>query len=716
MSDLRATLRAFTEAWTSGRMRVGEASFEAGLTDPTKGIHNSRQTTRVGARRPDRAGMPAGARPTTFEGARLSTRQIMGVEELPHRDRRVPASGGGGAAPVTLPSGLPFRVASKVAYAKGAQPAFFKIISGAAGRGRAGALFNYLGTREDPETGEKVDIELTTQDGRTVDGKAARASLLDEWEDLFDEARPAIDVWRMSIGIHASGPLDRAAVGDLVGEAIGADRRFVYAVRDHGEGAHTLTVAMSTKRAEKSGRGLDEMHDAFVAAVKRRGETLTFTSSDGSGRGFAGIKHQLDRFAHGDFGDAYGDDGATFEASRSRAEAAAWAKAVGRSRPNDVIHTVFSARPGTDAAAFRRAVLSTLDENFGGFRFVVAGHDDKRHVHIHAVIQTRNAAGERLRVSKGDLDRIRSTLAEKARDEGIAMVHMTRADLASAPPYTRQEAAAVREGRAGPRTTERVRAKTADAGATVVPPGDTVRRKAAVKEWRAAADHLMDEVPRDDGALAAVTRMFRKFAVNDNDRDTEQATSRRRPTVVERSNGILKEAMKAMSEAETLPDLMAATWRAHESIERLAEMAAPEDAVKLREQSAELARLANAQAALMQAELKEAAAAQTARMTDPDTPAGQAAQRELSRDAEELHRAAVNASIEAGNQDPGIAVTDPTDRKVHRIAEDERAIARTALEKAERDGASAEEISRLKAAYGATLRKPEPEPDREAGL
>ncbi len=115
-------------------------------------------------------------------------------------------------------------------------------------------------------------------------------------------------------------------------------------------------------------------------------------------------------------------------------------------KPRDVFHVVFSARAGTDPERFLVAVEATLDRAFAGHPWVVAPHDDRRHVHVHALILARGAEGRKLDPRIPDLHRYRETLAEAAREHGIAMT-ATRRERAAARPYTLAQARLVERER-----------------------------------------------------------------------------------------------------------------------------------------------------------------------------------------------------------------------------------------------------------------------------
>ncbi|TJW46819.1 MAG: hypothetical protein E5X65_36410, partial [Mesorhizobium sp.] len=136
----------------------------------------------------------------------------------------------------------------------------------------------------------------------------------------------------------------------------------------------------------------------------------------------------------------------------------------GRERRN-AYHLLFSARAGTDANAVMAAARAVLEERASGYKFVLAHHKDTKHVHIHAMVQARSADGERLKFYKPDLVAWRETFAEKARENGIAMVATRRMDHAMTRPFTKEHAGAYSRAQSDPRyqvsarTVERVEAK-----------------------------------------------------------------------------------------------------------------------------------------------------------------------------------------------------------------------------------------------------------------
>ena len=92
-----------------------------------------------------------------------------------------------------------------------------------------------------------------------------------------------------------------------------------------------------------------------------------------------------------------------------------WKRALRSREQRDAAHIILSAKPGTDPEAFLDAARATLRREFSGHAFVFALHTDRKHLHVHAVVQMTNAHGERIDPKIPDLRRWRETMAEEAR-------------------------------------------------------------------------------------------------------------------------------------------------------------------------------------------------------------------------------------------------------------------------------------------------------------
>ncbi|WP_292241971.1 relaxase/mobilization nuclease domain-containing protein [Mesorhizobium sp.] len=110
--------------------------------------------------------------------------------------------------------------------------------------------------------------------------------------------------------------------------------------------------------------------------------------------------------------------------------------------PRNVYHVLFSGRAGTDARALLRAAENVLAEKSPDHKWAIAHHPETGHVHVHAMILARSESGRQLHFSKADLYDWRAAYAEKAREEGIAMVATSRMDFAATRPFNMRQAGA----------------------------------------------------------------------------------------------------------------------------------------------------------------------------------------------------------------------------------------------------------------------------------
>lgn len=364
-------------------------------------------------------------------------------------------------------------VAARAGYAAGAQPAVFKVMPNPPSTKEAAArLINYLGTRED-EKGEKHDIEIFDDDGQVLATGAARKAFLETFCETFEP--PLENTNFIEVRFELSGDVTDADLGEALNKAFGP-KPFVYSRNDETvevyahveERAGPLAKVLAggrdnsrSKALEKIEARLDEAMDA--AGVTAKAEVTAAVGQEPK------AKYFLQKFirTHKDVRDA---NGGPVRGAKNPAKAAVsvyeqWRPQLsGRERRN-AYHLLFSARAGTDANAVMAAARTVLEERAPGYKFVLAHHNDTKHVHIHAMVQARSADGERLKFYKPDLVAWREAFAEKARDNGIAMVATRRMDHAMTRPFTKEHAGAYYRSQRDPRyqvsakTIERVEAK-----------------------------------------------------------------------------------------------------------------------------------------------------------------------------------------------------------------------------------------------------------------
>ncbi|RUW69877.1 hypothetical protein, partial [Mesorhizobium sp. M1E.F.Ca.ET.063.01.1.1] len=141
--------------------------------------------------------------------------------------------GGGGGRSGALPSTRRFAratrearaVAARAAYAAGAQPAVFKILSSAANGKQAGALLAYIGTRAN-EQGEKRDIEIFTDSGQGLANAQDRRGFLHQVTETFQAQLENTNF--IEVRFELAGDVTDDALGQALNGAFGS-KPFVYA-------------------------------------------------------------------------------------------------------------------------------------------------------------------------------------------------------------------------------------------------------------------------------------------------------------------------------------------------------------------------------------------------------------------------------------------------------------------------------------------------------
>ncbi|MER9934279.1 relaxase/mobilization nuclease domain-containing protein [Mesorhizobium sp. M0088] len=364
-------------------------------------------------------------------------------------------------------------VAARAGYAAGAQPAVFKVMPNPPSTREAAArLLNYIGKRED-EKGEKHDIEIFDEDGQVLATGGARKAFLETFCETFEP--PLENTNFLEVRFELASEVTDAAVSEALNKAFGA-KPFIYAqdgqtveVYAHtDERAGPLAKVLAGGRENSRSKALDKIEARLsetmgAAGVVAKAEVTAAVSREPK------AKYFLQKFIRTNK-DVRNSDGEPVRGAKNSGKAAAsvyeqWRPQFsGRERRN-AYHLLFSARAGTDANAVMAAARAVLEERAPGYKFVLAHHKDTKHVHIHAMVQARSADGERLKFYKPDLAAWRETFAEKARENGIAMVATRRMDHAMTRPFTKEHAGAYSRAQSDPRyqvsarTIERVEAK-----------------------------------------------------------------------------------------------------------------------------------------------------------------------------------------------------------------------------------------------------------------
>ncbi|MER9375500.1 relaxase/mobilization nuclease domain-containing protein [Mesorhizobium sp. M0491] len=365
------------------------------------------------------------------------------------------SGGGSGGRPVptavaktTRGSSHAQAIAARAGIAAGAQPAVFKVISTAGTKGAAGALLEYLGTRPD-EDGKKHDIEVFTNSGLSVESREQRRSLLEEWQEDFRESFQNTNF--VEVDVELSGDPGRDELHDALNAAFGS-KPFVYAragstVKVYAyTGMKAAALAKALQKADhENGRGgvLQRADDGITARLNDAGvvgkaEIKAAVSTERGGQYF------LQKFIRANAG-VIKSDGEELSAGQRADKAAqalyaSWKADFKTVEPRNVFHVVFSARAGTGARALLRAAENVLAEKIPDHKWAIAHHPETGHVHVHAMILARSESGRQLNFSKADLYDWRAAYAEKAREEGIAMVATRRMDFAASRPFNLRQA------------------------------------------------------------------------------------------------------------------------------------------------------------------------------------------------------------------------------------------------------------------------------------
>jgi len=381
-------------------------------------------------------------------------------------------------------------VAARAGYAAGAQPAVFKVMpKPPSTREAAARLINYLGRRENEE-GEKHDIDIVDEDGQVLSTGAARKAFLETFCETFEP--PLENTNFVEVRFDLSGDVSDDALRDALNSAFGSkpivysrDGQTVEGFAHVEERAGPLAKVLAGGRENSRSRALDKIETRLREGFEQTGgaATVEVTAAVGNERQ---AKYFLQKFirTHAGVRDANGEPirGAKNPSKATASVYEQWRPQLsGRERRN-AYHLLFSARAGTDANAVMAAARAVLEERAPGFQFVLAHHKDTKHVHIHAMVQARSADGERLKFYKPDLVAWREAFAEKARENGIAMVATRRMDHAMTRPFTKEHVGAYNRAKRDPRypvsakTVERVEAKRQRRidGQTLVVNGDAI--------------------------------------------------------------------------------------------------------------------------------------------------------------------------------------------------------------------------------------------------
>ena len=535
MDDLFAGL----DGLSLRRRSLRQASIEAKLIQ--QGVFDvpgkNKPMRLAKANRP--SGKPrAGVIPKT--GARLID---ISLEDEWKKRKRAAASSGGAAVPKTSRSTVPtpaarFPVAGKnptdmlrarVKVASGSQAAVVKIASYAAGGARVNALIQYQG--------RNGKLTLEREDGSKIEGAENLAALARAWTSDEPAREPSNDVLRLVVDIGGSEFRGRGGKVQIQSALCLAlpGHRFAFAAEDQPDGSTRVEIVMSAA-ARRQG---DEAKAARIfnnrkslAQLKGRFDRAFRTETKIDVRGFAhgveGTARYLTQLTRGGSRPLHSmrlhRDGSFSTATTlighdaNLRQAKDWKRDLRSREQRDVAHIILSARPGTDRQAFVDAARAMLAKEFAGHEYAFALHEDREHIHIHAVIKMRAETGERLDPKIEDLKRYREILAHEARERHIPMEAVSRFERSNPPGYKLKDIRRVERGVAPESMRRRVEAVRSGTLHIPVREEGKKRARAVLQGWR-DVEAIATSRSFEPALAAGAARLYRA------DRPGAQATT-----------------------------------------------------------------------------------------------------------------------------------------------------------------------------------------------
>ncbi|MGO4450421.1 LPD7 domain-containing protein [Phyllobacterium sp. TAF24] len=409
-------------------------------------------------------------------GARLIDTSI----EDEWKKRRQVSAGGGGGSVGALKSGRPAvrnspvpakspadTTASRVKIASGSQAAVVKIASYAGGAERVGKLLQYQG--------REGQIALEREDGSKIEGAHALAGLAREWTDEELEREPSKDVLRLVLdieGVEYKGRGGQRQIASALYQAL-PGHRFAWAAEERSDGTTRVEIVMSAaarrqgddtkaNRIFDNRKSLAQLEDRFDRAFGGNANL----DIRGFAHGYDGTLGYLAQLTSGGSRPAQSvrltRDGKFAEPttligfSANKLEAKDWKRDLRSREQRDVAHIILSAKAGTNKDAFVDAARATLATEFAGHQYGFLLHEDKAHVHVHAVVKMRAETGERINPYTGDFQRWRETLAKEAGERNIPMDAVSRFERSNPPAYKLKDIRRVERGVASDNVRRRV--------------------------------------------------------------------------------------------------------------------------------------------------------------------------------------------------------------------------------------------------------------------
>lgn len=381
---------------------------------------------------------------------------------------------------------------------KGPQAAVIKVASYAAGRRRVGALTDYL-SRDGA-------LPVETQSGQKLTDRSALDAELATWESAFENRAPSKDVASLVIGV---GEASDVQLSEVFKQAFAGRKLAWQRMEDDTFSVRVVVVlaGQDRRRLDVTAAGRAKIAETLSKAFEANSDQVAVTLTS-TGHGKAGLGYRLARLAGQSVFET--SAGQTIETpAEASALARDWSKGLNSRRVRDTMHLVMSAKAGTELAAFEKTTRAFLADRFEGHRYLFAIHQDRQHVHAHALITMRRDDGVKLDPKIKDFAYWREAFAEQARGHGIDMVATRRLERAAVPAYKLKDIqlveAAVRDGVPPPQKAKlRVEAKQQDA-IHVPSRAEGKAAVAAARTTSASSGYFED---RERLAIADVTAKF----------------------------------------------------------------------------------------------------------------------------------------------------------------------------------------------------------------
>jgi len=393
--------------------------------------------------------------------------------------RRRPGSGSGGRR--ATPGGIGQRgqrgagtgetvlsempVLFRQSIARGSQPAVVKLVSFAAGRTRVTKLLGYQS--------RNGEIPVENEAGETIEGRDWITAIANAWAEE-DGRKPSRDVLRLSLSLASGSALSNETVGNaLMGGLPGHRIAWQSVEGGDGEGRRVELVISAARRRQEGEKRAGRIFDtrkslgAVEGQLKSAFGAETRVEMHGFSHGVEGVARALGQLQKGGHAiiavrmDGSGAFVGQHEVGGGRSildEARDWKRDLRSQQRRDVAHIVLSAKPGTPKEAFVGAARAMLASEFAGHRFLFTLHEDRNHLHVHAVVKMVSETGRRLHPKIEDLRRWRAVLAQEARERNIPMDAVSRFERANPPAYKMKDIRRVERGEASEALRRRVEA------------------------------------------------------------------------------------------------------------------------------------------------------------------------------------------------------------------------------------------------------------------